>query len=200
MSGKKGSGRNLQWLKDHVGHTGDECLIWPFGRNENGYGQVKYGDKTTKASRVMCILVKGEPPEPRFHAAHSCHNGHLGCVHPKHLDWKTPSQNTREYIEQNGGTVNHTRRLTLDQVETIRASSKSYIELAAEYGVHKNTIGKIFRGKTWTKPRSTLTREQLQKIRDMSSAGHRTIDISREVGANYQVVHRTRYKELYRDT
>lgn len=197
-SWNKGRGRNLQWLKDHVNHAGDECLPWPFGRNENGYGQVSYYGRITKANRVMCILAHGQPPEPRYQAAHSCGNGHLGCVNPKHLSWKTPSQNTREFVEHNGGTVNHTRRLTLDQIDTIRKSEKSYIELAAEYGVHKNTIGKICRGKTWISPRSTLTREQITEIRSLHASGMRTIDIVRATGVKYTVVSRMKHRNTFR--
>src|SRR5690606_2800217 len=69
---------NAQWLSDHVDHNGDECLIWPFGRFANGYGQVCINKVNKVASREMCILANGEPPSPSHEAAHSCGNGHLG--------------------------------------------------------------------------------------------------------------------------
>lgn len=196
--GSKGKGQLYLWLKDHVGHVGDECLIWPFTRIETGYGTLSFEGKIVKAHRMMCTMAHGEPPEPRYHAAHSCHRGHLGCVHPGHLSWKTPSENTREYVEQNGGTVNHVRRLTLDQIETIRASDKSLIALAAEYGVHKNTIGKIRRGQTWKNPRSSLTREQIERIKELRLAGARTVDIARQVGIKYSVAWKTISNGAYR--
>lgn len=91
---KRGKGPNLQWLKDHVGHVGDDCLIWPFGKRWNGYGQVGDGNgKIAYPHRIMCELVHGAPPTPKHVAAHSCHNGSGGCVHPKHLSWITPSEN-----------------------------------------------------------------------------------------------------------
>lgn len=161
---KKGESVLLDWLRAHVGHTGEGCLIWPFGRNEKGYGQVQYEGRIQKAHRVMCIFAKGEPPEPRFNAAHSCHKGHEGCVHPQHLDWKTPSENTQESAVFRRGEA-LPRRLTIEQVEAIRASDKTHAKLAAEFGVAVNTIGKIIRREIWVKPRSKLTKEQINRIR-----------------------------------
>jgi uncharacterized protein YjcR len=90
------------------------------------------------------------------------------------------------------------RRLTFDQVQEIRASGHmSYPELAAKYGVHTNTIGEIFRGNTWTKPRSTLTKEQIVEIRSLHAVGMRTIDIVRATGVKYSVVSRMKYRETY---
>lgn len=184
----KGKSALLDWLRAHVDYDGDGCLTWPFSTNEKGYGQVKYDDRIQKAHRVMCIFANGEPPEPRYHAAHSCHNGHLGCVHPKHLDWKTPSQNTREAVEQNGGKIAGYRRLTIDQVEVIRTSGRKHGDLAAEFGVAINTIGKICRGEIWSNPRSRYTREQILRIKQLSESGERVSDIAREVGAGYHSV------------
>lgn len=161
---KKGESALLDWLRAHVGHIGEGCLIWPFSRNEKGYGQVSYDGRIQKAHRVMCIFAKGEPPEPRFNAAHSCHKGHEGCVHPQHLDWKTPSENTQESAVFRRGEA-LPRKLTIEQVEAIRESSNTHAELAAEFGVAVNTIGKIIRREIWVKPRSRLTKAHLERIR-----------------------------------
>lgn len=90
--------KNIQdWLREHADHKGDDCLIWPFARNWNGYGHfgtTKGGrPKMFKAHREMCRLAHGEPPTPKHVAAHSCNNGHGGCVNPRHLLWKTPGEN-----------------------------------------------------------------------------------------------------------
>lgn len=90
----KGKSINLQWLRDRVGHDEDACLIWPFGKRWNGYGQVGDGNgKIAYPHRIMCELAHGSPPTTKHVAAHSCHNGHGGCVHPKHLSWITPREN-----------------------------------------------------------------------------------------------------------
>ena len=186
---RKGESVLLDWLRAHVGHTGDGCLTWPFGRNEKGYGQVQYEGKIQKAHRVMCILAKGEPPEPRFNAAHSCHRGHEACVHPQHLDWKTPSQNTLESAIHRRG-VRLPRKLTIDQVEAIRASNKTHAELAAEYGMATNTIGKIKRHEIWVRPRSSLTLEKIKTIREAPEA--ECVRIGAALGANRQQIRKLR--------
>lgn len=178
---KKGESALLDWLRAHVEYIGDGCLIWPFSRNEKGYGQVQYEGRIQKAHRVMCIFAKGEPPEPRFNAAHSCHKGHDGCVHPRHLDWKTPSENTQESAVMRRG-IRLPRRLTIDQVEVIRASNKTHAELAVEYGMATNTIGKIIRREIWVKPRSKLTLEKIRLIRGSSEDDALTVGASLGVG------------------
>lgn len=85
-----------QWLRDRVDHKGEKCLIWPFSRRWNGYGQIGVNGKTGYPHRVMCEMVNGAPPTPKHVAAHSCHNGGGGCVNPGHLSWKTPRENMLE--------------------------------------------------------------------------------------------------------
>ncbi len=186
----RGKGKQLQWLRDHVDHNGEECLIWPFFRNHEGYGSLGYYGKVRKAHRVMCILANGEPPDPKLVTAHSCGNGHLGCVHPKHLSWKTIRQNRLDANRHGTGNAPAPRRLTIDQVEQIRASSKSYIELAAEFGVKVPTIGKIKRGATWTEPRSKLTLEKIKLIRDAPETA--ALDIGRALGVDSTKVRKLR--------
>lgn len=151
----KGQGKGIKILRAHVGHTGDGCLIWPMGRDDKGYGIVGYLGKVYKASRLMCILAHGEPPTPMHEAAHSCGNGHIGCFHPQHVSWKTGSENQHDSIQH--GTFGRKPgcarfKLTLAQVAHIRSmkGQKTQRELGAEFGVSSETIGKIFRGQTWT--------------------------------------------------
>lgn len=92
-------GEMLAWIKAHVSYTGVGCLIWPFVRNERGYPiQVlnEASDERKGANRIMCELAHGSAPTPEHHAAHSCHNGHIGCIHPQHLHWVTDTENKAE--------------------------------------------------------------------------------------------------------
>lgn len=84
-------GEVQEWMAAHVDHHGDDCLLWPFSGNWNGYGHLGVNGKVCKAHRVMCTLAHGEPPTPKHVAAHSCHNP--PCVNPDHLSWKTPREN-----------------------------------------------------------------------------------------------------------
>lgn len=130
----------MAWLLGHVSHTGDACVPWPFSHDTKGYPQVS-GNGVKKANRVMCELAHGEPPTPKHQAAHSC--GNRGCINPRHLSWKTQSEN--EADKRIHGTLNPNNwgskgKLTPDQIEQIRTSRLSNVELAAAFGVNRGTI------------------------------------------------------------
>lgn len=55
----------VQWLRSNVMYSGDECLFWPFGRNDLGYGILEYCGRNIIASRLMCTFAKGSPPTPQ---------------------------------------------------------------------------------------------------------------------------------------
>lgn len=95
---RKGNLTRLQWIVDHANYTGDGCLFWPFGKDDKGYGVVPLGNGrgSGKAHREMCKLVRGPAPVGKPQASHLCGNGHLACVHPKHLAWKSNSENQRD--------------------------------------------------------------------------------------------------------
>lgn len=158
------------WLHDHTNHAGGECLIFPFYRARNGYGVVYDGDKRTGAHRFICKLAHGEPEDEKLEAAHSCGNGHLGCVNPRHLRWKTRSENIKESADhgrvfnkfgrpgtKRDGTyfqapTRGRARVSPEQVAVIRAQKaegKRVKDLADQYGVHYSTISKIVSGANW---------------------------------------------------
>lgn len=149
----KGKGKHRKWLLDRANYQGDECLIWPFYRLPNGYAMFGCFGKMHYAHRYMCELVNGAPP-PRYEAAHSCGNGHSGCVHPKHLSWKTKTANRRDSIGH-GTSIRNTRGkrgiLTPDQVITIRSLKgvETQDKIAARFGVSAPTIRAIYAGKIY---------------------------------------------------
>lgn len=88
----KGRSKRLEWLKSHAAHASDECLLWPFSRIWNGYGNFQINGRVRYAHRAMCELVHGAPPVG-YVAAHSCGRGQDGCVNPRHISWKSPADN-----------------------------------------------------------------------------------------------------------
>jgi hypothetical protein len=155
VSWNKGKGETLKWLQDRVEHDGGDCLLWPFSRDTwLGRGRVSVNRKCRWAHRVMCELAHGAPPTPAHHAAHTCGNGHGGCVNPKHLEWKTASENAQDrrthgtHVSSRAGKFG---KLTPKQVLEIHAmkGKKTQWELAHQYGVSDNAIRNIFAGRTW---------------------------------------------------
>jgi hypothetical protein len=138
-----------RWLRKHLDHQDQEfCLIWPFSRAQNGYAQV--GGARVVPTRVMCEHRNGPPPTPEHQAAHSCGNGHNGCVNPWHLNWKTVAENQLERYEHQGGPMPR-YRLRPEQVDQIRAlkGRERTVDTAARFQCTEANIRQIQSGKTW---------------------------------------------------
>jgi hypothetical protein len=145
----------LDWLEQHRAFEGDECLIWPYSRNHNGYGSVTMPDGTEKmANRYMCEIAHGAPPTPKHQSAHSCGTGHLGCVNPRHLRWATVYENMADMVEH--GTVplgerNGHAKLTEEDVREIKRlrGKVTQRELAERFGITHSNVAQIHRGYSW---------------------------------------------------
>lgn len=141
-----------RYIRAHIGYSGNECIPWPYGTSDKGYGLAVISGIQMTASRWMCILSHGEPPFDGAEAAHSCGNGHQGCINPNHLVWKSHKQNmedrkrhgTENYGERNGKT-----KLTEADVRAIRAAPPVLAPLMERYGMSKHGISKIRSGKRW---------------------------------------------------
>lgn len=154
LAGDSLQGEGLRWIQDHANYSGDDCLRWPFGRKGRRYGAIKFDDKMRSASRVMCIIAHGYPADESLQAAHSCGNGHLLCMNPKHISWKTAKQNCHDAISH--GTWTHGERvasskLTEDQVREIKSigSRMTHREIADLFGVDRSCVSLILRGVNW---------------------------------------------------
>jgi len=141
--------RHIQdWFDNFTPAETDECVVWPFYRMKSGYpGQGMH--------RRVCEVAHGSPPTPTHQAAHSCGNGHLGCINDRHLSWKTPKENMADQLvhgTSNLGSRNPRANLVESQVVEIKVQLKhghKMKEIAARYGVSYCTIQFIKRGKNW---------------------------------------------------
>lgn len=169
----------LKWLHWHAeNYRADFCLVFPFYRNPNGYGQFGLDGKTAYAHRYMCELMNGPAPSPDHEAAHSCGNGDGGCASPVHLSWKTRSQNRLDALAHGTG-VRQNRggkgSLTFEQVAEIRELKGKMLqrEIAEKYKISEPRIRAIFANKIYRLDRKLKywTEEEDQKIRDGVAAG-----------------------------
>lgn len=155
IGGRAPNGEAMQYLTEAVlTYEGSECLIWPYTRDPGGYGRIWDGQQTVLVHHLVCDRTHGLRPSSRHEAAHSCGNGHGGCVNPRHLRWATPTENQRDRVEH--GTSNRGERcaaakLTEADIRLIRSLSLtlSHQEIAEQFGVSRPHIGDIIRGKRW---------------------------------------------------
>lgn len=99
LGGAQTPGYAFDYFREIVlNYEGDECLFWPYGKNNRGYATVTFGGRLHRACRVICEATHGPPPTGQHHAAHSCGNGHIACVTKRHLSWKTPKANNDDKL------------------------------------------------------------------------------------------------------
>lgn len=158
LSGNTAHGEPNLWLLRAKTYSGDDCIMWPFASNKtkkkNNVGVIWKDGRMQAASRVMCQEIHGDPPAPNYDAAHSCGNGHLGCVTPSHLRWATRkdnSEDSRSHGTMIRGSKSHCAKLTETQVTEILSlrGSMTQMEIAKIYNVRFQTISKIMRRNTW---------------------------------------------------
>lgn len=151
---QKKAGFQQEWIAAHVSHEEEECLSWPFKVYPDGRGQTHWNGKTARAHRVMCELRHGAPPTSKHEAAHSCGNGHLGCVNPKHLRWATRQENVDDMLVHGTrvrGEKTHWAILTEQKVRDIRemATVLPVTLIAHEYGITRQQCNRVVSRRSW---------------------------------------------------
>ena len=135
-----------------LAHDSDDCLLWPYAQNGNGYGQINRDGAKYLTHRLICAETNGPPPSPEFDAAHKC--GNRLCLNPRHLRWATRIENMADCIEHgttNRGPRHGNSKLTDDDVIAIRKMSGTMRqkEIAAIYNISFQTVSKIVRRERW---------------------------------------------------
>lgn len=186
-----------RWLRMYLDHQEKEfCLIWPFTRAQNGY-PVAGGDNAIRPHRIMCEHRNGPPPSDGHQAAHSCDNGHLGCVNQWHLSWKTPSENQKDRKNRVG-----VRKLTPADVDDIRSmkSRERTVDTAARFNVTEANIRQIQAGKTWKleSKRRAFSDAEIIRIRNSPFNAVGVVKgLAKEFGVSPACIHRIRKRASF---
>lgn len=117
--------KTLPWLLKAITVETDECIVWPFRTNEDGYGELFYNGKKERAHRVALHLINGFNLSSPLDVLHSCDNE--PCVNKRHISAGTHKKNMRDASSR--GRMKKTPRLTcnrghvLDEANTYVAPS-----------------------------------------------------------------------------
>jgi hypothetical protein len=200
---RKGSGKSYAWIAAHLDYTGDDCIAWPYHCDQRGRGRLRHDGKSWHAARLMCVLVNGEPPTPEHQAAHSCGNGDKGCMNPRHLSWKTNSENQIERRQHGTNLTFHygkRSKLTYAQAVEIRAlqGTMSADAVGERYGVHANNIYFIWQGKTFKSEKRRdhplWTPEEDERLREATRRRMSNAEAAAFIGRPAAQLHRRRAK------
>lgn len=137
-------------------YDSDECCIWPFHRNVvSGYAMMRHEDGPAFVHRLACKTMHGEPPTERHEAAHLCGCGHLGCINPRHLQWKTPKENCADRVShgtQKSGSAHHAAIITEDDVSQIKKLFDYIpsVEIAMLFGISPQLVCDIKNNRRWS--------------------------------------------------
>lgn len=146
-----GSGKGLQFIRQAIQSNADECIMWPFYRMKNGYGQVGTHVGMSLAHRIVCELTHGDPQFDGAQAAHLC--GNKACVNPRHVRWVDQKENEADkllhgtWFTRFGGA-----KLTEEEVRAMRdahKSGESIKTISDRTCVPFSTVRKVIRRDTW---------------------------------------------------
>jgi DNA-binding CsgD family transcriptional regulator len=128
------------------------CWVWIAACEAAGYGRLAVDGKARKAARVAFFLQHGRWPS--MNVLHRCDNP--PCVRWDHLFEGTQRENMRDCVSKGRlrpprlhGSAHPRAKLTEEQVIAIRSKTGSHREIAARYGVSRETVSQILRGQIW---------------------------------------------------
>lgn len=141
------------FIKDRVNINEKGCWIWKCAKHKQGYGNIRFNEKTCLAHRVSWIIFKGEIPEG-IKVCHYCDEP--SCVNPAHLFLGTQFDNVTDCINKGRFTRNipKTRRNKLNwfqvqEIKKLHSKGMKRKELEIKFQVGQTCIAKILTGKSW---------------------------------------------------
>lgn len=140
-------------LVENLPVTACGCKLWPLGKGKDSRGAVRVsGLRDRYVARIILAHKLGKSIKG-YMACHSCDNP--ACVNPDHLFAGTAKDNAQDAIAKRRmsiGILNPRCKLTESQVLSIRSQEgvKSSLALAAEYGVSRSLIYKIWSSQSWS--------------------------------------------------
>ncbi len=130
------------------------CWEWIGSKATSGYGHIRIDGRLRSAHRVAYEMVNGPIPDGMV-VMHSCDNP--SCVNPQHLSLGTKKVNSDDKFAKGrarfvSGTDHSLSKLTPDLIEEarrLRSEGESYTAIGWRFGLHRSTIARALKGRTW---------------------------------------------------
>lgn len=125
------------------------CWLWDGPPDTDGYGCVSIGNRKIRAHRVSYQAFVGQIPDGLL-VCHSCDTPM--CVNPDHLFCGTPKRNSEDMVTKKrayGCERHHLAKLDRSQIAEIKSSAEGPVSLGKMFGVSRQAIHRIRKGKTW---------------------------------------------------
>lgn len=151
----------------------DKCIIWRHYINNEGYGSVSYKGKDYPAHRFTLGLKTGHVQRNKMalHKPVICHN--RACVNPRHLYWGDHRDNHEDSVKDKTfkvGESSHASKITESQAIEILKDTRSFKQIAEEYGLSISNVSGIKSGRIWkhlkVSPLRSKKSESFHKLKD----------------------------------
>ena len=128
-----------------------DCIEWQGTKTKKGYGRKWFKGRLWQAHRVAYLKAYG-PFDLTLCVCHHCDNP--SCVNPEHLFLGTHQDNAIDRSQKGRnpdqrGSKSVLAKLTDQNVQEIRASTKTCEQLAQEFNMSKSQISKIKNRVCW---------------------------------------------------
>lgn len=143
--GKSYKGEVVNFLSDAISSNTQECILSPYSRNKGGYSRVNIKGKTILSHVFVLESVSKKKLKINNEVIHSCGNGHLGCVNPKHLSWGTREQNVKDAI-LHGSKHSGSKKFSDREVSEMRKLLKEGVDhftVSEKYNISPSYLNKI---------------------------------------------------------
>lgn len=147
---------HFEWMIQAIqSHESNDCLMWPFSVDKDGYGILTVNRALLKSHRVAFKIANGRWPQP--YGCHTCDTP--GCFNPRHIFEGTASDNMQD-CKAKGRSKHAANARTAAKLtdETVRQIRAEYIRwdkdcgsrgLARKYGVSQACISLVITRKHW---------------------------------------------------
>lgn len=213
----RGSNTRRRSFEDcYIPEPNSGCWLWIFGTDKDGYGLTA----NIRAHRESYERHIGHIPDGML-VCHKCDTP--SCVNPGHLFVGTPMDNSLDCKtkgRQSKGSDVYNSKLSQDQIDAIRADSRSSRIVGRELGVSHRTIQLVRRGESWahvesevekptsygkppqgeTHPHAKINPAIVRSIRRLFETVGSVTTVARELGLSRgivdRVVHRTAWAHV----